>query len=312
MNRGQACGVEINDLLQSNPIQFATDSFAIDGRNNALLDRISQILSDCGNSGFLIAGHTDSDASDGYNLKLSQNCVNQVRAALIRRGVADQRLQTRGFGESLPVASNSTAKGKALNRRVEFILLEKVEATTRACDASSPVNGNLQGAGNDQGATLTGNFASSGYNCVTGTHTETWGKVNITHDDDRGTLGMVSFGTSLETRANGVLHGRFVEGYLSKSEVETEDVTGTITGFGIHGGLFGARGTEGGLILSYYGSAAVGQHSFVLNAGSDVDGNYTYAGVFVSAAIGGERNLRAVSIKPRIGLDLAYAKSIGS
>lgn len=85
VSRGQACGDEINDLLQSNPIQFATDSFAIDGRNNALLDRISQILSDCGNSGFLIAGHTDSDASDGYNLTLSQNRVNQVRAALVRR-----------------------------------------------------------------------------------------------------------------------------------------------------------------------------------------------------------------------------------
>ena len=72
-----------------------------------------------------IEGHTDSDGSDVYNLKLSQSRAESVRASLIERGVEDGRLLAVGFGEQQPVAPNTTEDDKARNRRVEFIIIER-------------------------------------------------------------------------------------------------------------------------------------------------------------------------------------------
>lgn len=70
----------------------------------------------------LIEGHTDSTGSENYNLDLSDRRANAVRTALIDRGVSSNRIATRGYGEAYPVASNNTAAGRQLNRRVEIIL----------------------------------------------------------------------------------------------------------------------------------------------------------------------------------------------
>jgi hypothetical protein len=80
----------------------------------------------------------------------------------------------------------------------------------------------------------------------------------------------------------------------------------------VHAGLYGARATDSGLILSYYGSAAVGRHDFKIDAGAPTDGSYTYAGVFVGAAVGGERQLGEMMVRPSVGIDLGYARTIGS
>ncbi len=71
-----------------------------------------------------IDGHTDSDGSDEHNLGLSQRRAEAVRQYLVGHGVAADRLTSKGFGESKPVASNETAEGKALNRRVELNVLK--------------------------------------------------------------------------------------------------------------------------------------------------------------------------------------------
>lgn len=67
-----------------------------------------------------IGGHTDSDATDAYNLDLSQRRAESVVAWLIAGGAAADHLTPVGFGEGQPVASNETAAGKAANRRVEI------------------------------------------------------------------------------------------------------------------------------------------------------------------------------------------------
>lgn len=71
-----------------------------------------------------IGGHTDSTGDEDYNLKLSRERAETVRDALIKRGVAPQRLVAKGYGESEPIAPNLTRAGRAKNRRVDFSILD--------------------------------------------------------------------------------------------------------------------------------------------------------------------------------------------
>ena len=71
-----------------------------------------------------IEGHTDSTGSADYNLELSDRRANAVRTALVDMGVDNDRITTHGYGMESPVASNDTAAGRQMNRRVEIILSE--------------------------------------------------------------------------------------------------------------------------------------------------------------------------------------------
>ena len=74
-----------------------------------------------------VEGHTDSRGSAEFNLKLSQERAENVKAALVEAGVAAKRMTAVGLGEEFPVASNDTEAGRAQNRRVEIILLNPDE-----------------------------------------------------------------------------------------------------------------------------------------------------------------------------------------
>jgi outer membrane protein OmpA-like peptidoglycan-associated protein len=67
-----------------------------------------------------ITGHTDSIGEPGFNLKLSRARADAVKAALVKRGIASDRLQTDGVGQNEPKATNKTLQGRAINRRVEL------------------------------------------------------------------------------------------------------------------------------------------------------------------------------------------------
>ena len=67
-----------------------------------------------------ITGHTDSIGEPGYNVQLSKRRAESVKADLIRRGVAANRLSTDGVGAAEPKATNKTLQGRAINRRVEL------------------------------------------------------------------------------------------------------------------------------------------------------------------------------------------------
>ncbi|MFI5364994.1 MAG: OmpA family protein, partial [Candidatus Binatia bacterium] len=68
----------------------------------------------------IVEGHTDGIGSVSYNQKLSGRRADAVRQYLVTHGIADSRIRTEGFGKSRPVASNTTADGRAQNRRVEL------------------------------------------------------------------------------------------------------------------------------------------------------------------------------------------------
>ncbi|MBF4493700.1 OmpA family protein [Flavobacterium sp. MR2016-29] len=91
-----------------------------DKETPARLDAIKEILKNYPNAKFSIEGHTDSDGSDKLNQKLSEDRAAAVMNALIERGVNVDNLVSKGFGESMPVATNKTPAGKAQNRRTEI------------------------------------------------------------------------------------------------------------------------------------------------------------------------------------------------
>jgi len=70
---------------------------------------------------FSVEGHTDSDGDTDANQKLSEDRAMTVMNKLISMGISADRLSTKGFGESNPLAPNNTSEGKANNRRVEFV-----------------------------------------------------------------------------------------------------------------------------------------------------------------------------------------------
>jgi outer membrane protein OmpA-like peptidoglycan-associated protein len=82
------------------------------------INRVSQVLVQYPQTTVQIAGHTDSTGSETYNQKLSEERAMSVQNALISQGVDPIRLRTIGFGESQPIADNSTEAGRQLNRRV--------------------------------------------------------------------------------------------------------------------------------------------------------------------------------------------------
>lgn len=105
-------------------VQFQTGKTEISPKSEQLIDDMAKLLE--GHKQTIkrleIQGHTDSTGSAAFNLKLSQERAENVKAALIKRGVAERRLTAKGYGESMPVAPNFTNAGRAKNRRVEFAI----------------------------------------------------------------------------------------------------------------------------------------------------------------------------------------------
>ena len=71
-----------------------------------------------------IEGHTDSDGSNSYNQQLSENRAKNVAFHLMDNGISRDRIITYGYGGERPIASNTTAEGKRMNRRVTFLISE--------------------------------------------------------------------------------------------------------------------------------------------------------------------------------------------
>lgn len=101
-------------------VTFAVDSSAIEPQFQRTLQDVANTLSQYDKSYVDVYGHTDSTGADAYNQTLSERRAESVANFLSNSGVNRARLATRGFGESQPIASNSTEEGRAANRRVEI------------------------------------------------------------------------------------------------------------------------------------------------------------------------------------------------
>jgi len=103
-----------------NGVNFDSDSAELTSASTAILDRAAITLKGHGNVRVEVAAHTDSTASDAYNLDLSTRRAASVKDYLTSHGVDGARLSSKGYGESSPIASNATKAGRAQNRRVEL------------------------------------------------------------------------------------------------------------------------------------------------------------------------------------------------
>jgi outer membrane protein OmpA-like peptidoglycan-associated protein len=109
-------------LRMPSDVTFASNQSSISPRFNATLDDVAGVLSRYDQSLIDIVGHADSDGADDYNLTLSRQRASSVAQALVSRGVLPDRLYVDGRGETAPIATNATAEGKAMNRRVEILI----------------------------------------------------------------------------------------------------------------------------------------------------------------------------------------------
>jgi len=108
-------------------ILFDFDSSAVRPDAERTLGEVVKVLKSYSGRPVRVEGHTDSIASEAYNQKLSEARAASVAAWLTAHGIAKSRLRTGGWGETRPVADNSTAEGRQRNRRVEII----IEKTTK-------------------------------------------------------------------------------------------------------------------------------------------------------------------------------------
>jgi outer membrane protein OmpA-like peptidoglycan-associated protein len=113
---------KLNDYGKT--ILFNSGKASFQKQTIPVLQAMTAILKEYPTAKFSLEGHTDSTGADALNQKLSEERAAAVKNFLVENGIDASRLSSKGFGESMPVDSNKTAKGKANNRRVEVKLVK--------------------------------------------------------------------------------------------------------------------------------------------------------------------------------------------
>lgn len=109
---------EIN--LYAKTILFDVNKSVVKTQAEFILDNIAKIINENDDFNFIIEGHTDNTGVAEHNLQLSQERADAIKAYLIRKGVKAKRLETKGYGQTRPIESNDTERGREINRRVEI------------------------------------------------------------------------------------------------------------------------------------------------------------------------------------------------
>lgn len=113
----------IAKVLTIENIEFDVAKGTLTPKGHQTVNKLANILKQYPHIRVEIAGHTDSDGDAAFNLNLSQARVDSVKKALVDQGIDPSRLDAKGYGESKPLAPNTTAENKQKNRRVEFNII---------------------------------------------------------------------------------------------------------------------------------------------------------------------------------------------
>jgi outer membrane protein OmpA-like peptidoglycan-associated protein len=106
-------------------ILFETDSASLMASSNEILDEVASVLDQNQRIRIRVEGHTDNTGKADHNKDLSAKRAASVMAYLATKGVAQERLESTGCGQDVPIADNANEDGRQQNRRVEFVILRK-------------------------------------------------------------------------------------------------------------------------------------------------------------------------------------------
>ena len=115
---------EIGQVVRLNNIFFDTGKDSLRPESFPELDRLVQVMSDNGRMQIEISGHTDNVGNNEANMKLSDARAKAVLRYITAKGINAERISSKGFGETKPIAVNDTEEGRQFNRRVEFTILK--------------------------------------------------------------------------------------------------------------------------------------------------------------------------------------------
>ena len=146
----EECEARIAAAQSDRKIGFEPGSARIDGTGAVILDRIADILKECGEVRMEVAGHTDSQGRKTMNARLSLERARTVLEELRQRRVLTSALEPEGYGESDPIADNATAEGRETNRRIEFRLLRPEPAAQTELERDADTGENKT-EGSDEG-----------------------------------------------------------------------------------------------------------------------------------------------------------------
>lgn len=113
--------LETRERYDVHGLRFATSTSNLSAGTEAILDDIATALQNFPEWGLRIVGHTDASGNAETNHQLSFARAEAIKAALVERGIDAGKLHVAGVGDTMPVASNESSIGRALNRRVEFV-----------------------------------------------------------------------------------------------------------------------------------------------------------------------------------------------
>ncbi|MEQ9694158.1 OmpA family protein [Shimia sp. SDUM112013] len=156
----EECEAEITAIAEAEKLVFEPGSGTLDASAAPIIDKIAEVLRDCGQIRLEIQGHTDSQGREEMNQALSQTRAQSVLNALAERRLLTSTFTAKGYGESQPIADNDTEEGREANRRIAFVLIrpEPVaeEPTTLEAQEANSETGEATpqntGDGDDSGA----------------------------------------------------------------------------------------------------------------------------------------------------------------
>jgi hypothetical protein len=230
--------------------------------------------------------------------------------ALVARGIDKNRLVAQGYGGTRLVADNAPQNGPSKYERISFTALKDDEQ--EACTNTGKADHAFNATANDKGASMNGSFNREDRRCSD----DSWRIVE-------GSASYSSSGTGIEQlmfevsirrerfASDNHVSGHFIGAYGANSTV-TSLAKGSILGFGLNAGLYGANRLGRSVYFDYYLGVAGGRHAFDLDfdrvgGGVNATGSYTYGAVFAGAAVSGEAEALGLNLSPRAGVNLAWS-----
>lgn len=126
---------------ENSGVYFDTNKSNINVKSQQTLDKLAKVFIDFPDTNILVVGHTDSTGSEEYNMALSEKRAKSVTSYLINDGIASSRFETLWYGETQPKYDNSTAEGRAKNRRVNVAIVPNEKMKKEAQQEAEKIKG---------------------------------------------------------------------------------------------------------------------------------------------------------------------------